>query len=234
MNIQLTRTPAETGFLAQFEAARETLPGSGSNWIAGLRNDAIEAFRQAGIPHRRIEEWKYTDLRSALSQVLPQALPTPDGDPVAVSEHFSSLERHRLVFANGYFRPDLSTLADLPAGVEVLGLAEAIASAPSWVRDNLDQITPDSRSGVFDLNTAFMAGGIALRIAPGTVVEHPIELAFVFAADATAVQTIRNLIVVGEGASATVLETFAAAPVSTTSPMPRPSWSWAIAPGSIM
>jgi Fe-S cluster assembly protein SufD len=30
------------------------------------RAEALELFRSAGVPHRRIEEWKYSDLRSAL------------------------------------------------------------------------------------------------------------------------------------------------------------------------
>jgi Fe-S cluster assembly protein SufD len=208
MNIQLARTPAESGFLTLFDEARDSLPGARSDWISGLRQDAIDAFRRAGIPHRRIEEWKYTDLRSALPQALPLALPVPAGGGVEPANYFAPIARHRLVFANGYLRPDLSTCSDLPDGVEVLGLAEAIAKAPSWVREHLDRIAPERRSGVFDLNTAFMAGGITIRVAAGVAVDRPIELAFVFTGDAPAVQAIRNLIMVEEGASATILETF--------------------------
>ena len=34
---------------------------------------AFETYERAGLPHRRIEEWKYTDLRALMREVLPLA-----------------------------------------------------------------------------------------------------------------------------------------------------------------
>ena len=31
-------------------------------WLDGRRADAIKAFHAKGVPHRRIENWKYSDL----------------------------------------------------------------------------------------------------------------------------------------------------------------------------
>ena len=41
-----------------------TLPGAGNAAITKLRDEAIAAFAARGLPNRRVEEWKYTDLRS--------------------------------------------------------------------------------------------------------------------------------------------------------------------------
>jgi Fe-S cluster assembly protein SufD len=35
-------------------------------WLEGRRADAVKVFQAKGVPHRRVEDWKYTDLRTAL------------------------------------------------------------------------------------------------------------------------------------------------------------------------
>jgi len=51
--------------------ARDRLPGAGK--VADSRRQAFEAWERAGLPHRRIEDWKYTDLRVLMREVLPLA-----------------------------------------------------------------------------------------------------------------------------------------------------------------
>ena len=46
------------GFLARYHGLRDRLPGD-----LATRDAAAEAFRRAGLPGRRVEAWKYTDLR---------------------------------------------------------------------------------------------------------------------------------------------------------------------------
>ncbi len=40
-----------------------------------IRADAFEAFMAKGLPNRRVEEWKYTDLRGLIRDVPPPAAP---------------------------------------------------------------------------------------------------------------------------------------------------------------
>ena len=56
------KTAAETALAESFVAARDRLPGPGT-----LRVAAFERFQAAGLPNRRVEEWKYTDLRALAS-----------------------------------------------------------------------------------------------------------------------------------------------------------------------
>src|ERR1700743_3737706 len=71
MNVVLAKT--ETGRVVEsvFSTARDRLPGKGK--VAEIRRQAFEAFERAGLPHRRIEEWKYTDLRALMREVRPLA-----------------------------------------------------------------------------------------------------------------------------------------------------------------
>ncbi len=81
MTVAVTRTKAEQAYSESFEAVAAKLPGGRA--VADARKAAIGAFAGLGFPHRRIEEWKYTDLRSALKEALPPAI--ADATPVTAS-----------------------------------------------------------------------------------------------------------------------------------------------------
>jgi len=72
MNLALAKNETGRAPSDSFAVARDRLPGTGR--VAEARRAAFEAYEAVGLPHRRIEDWKYTDLRAAMRDVLP----TPD------------------------------------------------------------------------------------------------------------------------------------------------------------
>ena len=77
MTVAATKTKAEQALTQSFEAIAAHLPGGRA--VAEVRKAAIGTFSALGLPHRRIEQWKYTDLRVALKEALPPAT----GEPVS-------------------------------------------------------------------------------------------------------------------------------------------------------
>src|SRR5216684_142412 len=77
MNVVVAKT--ETGRVLSdgFAIARDRLPGAAK--VLETRRQAFDAYERAGLPHRRIEDWKYTDLRMLMREVLPLAA-APDRD----------------------------------------------------------------------------------------------------------------------------------------------------------
>jgi len=71
MNVALAKTETGRALGDIFAIARDRLPGAGR--VAAARQQAFEAYERAGLPHRRIEDWKYTDLRVLMRKVLPLA-----------------------------------------------------------------------------------------------------------------------------------------------------------------
>jgi Fe-S cluster assembly protein SufD len=65
--VQQFTTKAEQELLDLYQQSADALPGNAA--IAALRKSAIETYAGLGLPHRRVEEWKYTDLRGALDSV---------------------------------------------------------------------------------------------------------------------------------------------------------------------
>jgi Fe-S cluster assembly protein SufD len=118
------RSAAETALAAAFASARTHLPGVGA-----MRETAFRRFEAVGLPHRRIEEWKYTDLRALMREAQPLA-PLPDAAAKARAGNagaaLAAVEARRLVFVDGAFAPDLSDLSPEP-GLTVGSLAQALA-----------------------------------------------------------------------------------------------------------
>src|SRR5258708_24504062 len=102
MNVALAKAGTERAPSDIVAVARDRLPGAGK--IAEARRQAFEAYERAGLPHRRIEEWKYTDLRVLMREVLP---PAPEPDAAALKRAAAALELHaiagvrRLVLGDG-------------------------------------------------------------------------------------------------------------------------------------
>src|ERR1700748_2451107 len=114
MSVVLAKTEPGRALSDIFAIARDRLPGTGK--VADARRQAFEAYERAGLPHRRIEDWKYTDLRMLMRQVLPSAA-APDA--AALKRAGAALKLHaiagvrRLVLVDGMFAPKLSETADL-------------------------------------------------------------------------------------------------------------------------
>jgi Fe-S cluster assembly protein SufD len=194
--------PGVAHFVDQFSRYAETLPGRGISWLSQLRRDAIERFVAGGLPTTRDEDWKYTSLRAVESRRFEAAAVPPSSVNVSALAGVALPDAHLMVFVDGRFRPDLSYGAHLPHGVLLADLGGLLAAPPDWLEPLLAE---DADGGFTALNTAFMADGACLRLAPGTELAMPLQLLFVTAGANLAVQP-RNLIVAGAGSRATIVE----------------------------
>jgi len=111
MNAEVTpiKTAAETALADTFTRRKAALPGGRE--VAGLREAAFRRFERSGLPHRRVEEWKYTDLRALMRDSKPLA-EAPDAGAKAAAKSagaiLAGLKAHRIVIVDGCFVPELS------------------------------------------------------------------------------------------------------------------------------
>src|SRR5690349_11926688 len=116
-------------FEEDFAQHSAQLPGAGLPWLDARRRTAMQAFAKTGVPTRRVEAWKYTDLANALdSDLEPTA--RVDGD-IDVESPFGSTGA-RLVFVDGFLRGTMSA-----NGMEIVDLGALDADTPRWVADHL-------------------------------------------------------------------------------------------------
>ncbi len=207
MNAEVTpiKTAAETALAQEFAQARGRLPGG--NAVAAQRAAAFDVFAKQGLPHRRVEEWKYTDLRALMRDAKPLAAP-PDAMARANAKTAGALvgdvETRRLVFVDGAFVPELSDTANLEEGVLIGSLADALAGGDPLLPDHLGKLAP-AKDPAVALNTALMGDGAIIRVTAGSTTRRPIHLLFVASATPAATFT-RSLVVVEDGARAMLIE----------------------------
>ena len=203
--VAVIKTGAETALAQAFAQARDRLPGDEA--IMARRNAAFDLFAKQGLPHRRIEEWKYTDLRALMRDAKPLASP-PDASAKARAKDagrvLGDLDARRLVFVDGAFVPELSDLRELEAGLVVGSLAQALADADRVVAARLGKLAPASDAAVA-LNTALMGDGAVIRVASGATIERPLHLLFV-ASEKPAATFTRSLVTIDHGARVMLIE----------------------------
>lgn len=199
------KTPAEQALSAAYAAARASLPGKGA--MAALREDAFKRFEAQGLPHRRVEEWKYTDLRALLREANPLAAP-PDATAKARAKEagkvLAGVDCRKLVFVDGAFVPELSDLASEP-GLTVGSLADSLAKGDALVATHVGK-TFATEDVAVALNTALMGDGAIIHVAAGTELKRPIHLVFAAGSDRPSAAFIRSLVVVEKGAKAVIIE----------------------------
>ena len=207
MNVAVIKTKAEQTLSQQFEANRAALPGAKA--VSALRAKAFGTFAGLGLPHRRVEEWKYTDLRQALKDVAP--LSVRDDTNVATRDldaalgPLAGLDAWRVVFVNGHFRKELSRL-DNVRGLDITSLAEALSASPDSVGESLARSTaPDSES-IIALNTALMTDGAVIRVAANAKLAKPLLVVHANAGKSARLVVSRHLLSAGAGAEGLVIE----------------------------
>lgn len=201
------RASAKGGFLD----THETLRGRGPAWLRALREEGLSRFDALGFPGPKDEEWRQTSVAPVARTTFSPAPASEDGGKGAERPLASSLGGPRLVLVNGRPSAALSSLESLPKGVSLGSLAQAIGKDES-VESTLGRIAPWRERPFAALNTALLDDGAFVSIAPGAVVDTPIEIVWVTvpSKDAPVAVHPRTLVLAGKGAEVRIVESFVA------------------------
>lgn len=198
------KTAAEQALSAQFAAAKAELPGALP--VRKLREDAFAGFEVRGLPHRRLETWRYTDLRGLLREARPLAESATVSAAVRTRVAALPAGGVRLVLVDGVFVPELSTLEGLPEGLSIHGLADALVSG----RDDLARVLSGPGVASTDaglmLNTALMRDGVFIEVAAGTELAQPVTILSLASGEEERAIFHRSVVLAGAGAKAKIVE----------------------------
>jgi Fe-S cluster assembly protein SufD len=202
-------------YLSSFRELEGRLAANSPSWLHEIRRAAMAGFAERGFPTTRQEEWRNTNVAPIAAVPFQRAttpLPHPQrGGELRILDHpLADLGCPRLVFINGRFAKQLSTLDALPKGVKAGSLAEALASEGKTLERHLARYATDYREHAFvALNTAFLEDGAFIEIPKGVVLEKPIYLLYV--SDPNGLPTVsypRNLIIAGRESQASIVEAY--------------------------
>ena len=211
----MSRNDNTERYVADFAALEQRLNGESGSAVHQIRRSAIDSFARLGFPTSRDEAWRHTNVAPLTRMELGPAGAGPrsevsreDLDPFTIG----GLECSRLVFLNGFFAPELSSLLGGPEGVVVGSLAAVLRDTPALAEPHLGGRAAGEEGGFAALNTAFMQDGAVIHVPENTELPDPVHLLYLAVPGPEAIASYpRNLIVAGAGSRASVIESYAAA-----------------------
>nr|MBA2735044.1 Fe-S cluster assembly protein SufD [Acidobacteriota bacterium] len=185
-------------------------------WVERLRESAFASFERLGFPTPRHEEWKYTNVAPIAKAKFDTAFDNPKDTAILDASQLQTFTYEealgsQLVFVNGVYRQELSSVEALPGGVAALDIADALKEEKyqDVIREQLARSADFNENAFTALNTAFLESGAFLFIPEGLQVESPVHLLFLSdGRDAPTVSFPRVLIVAERGSAATVIESY--------------------------
>lgn len=194
-------TAIKSEVIPYISAFRAGAAGAEPDWLRTRRAAAMEHFAELGFPTRRDEDWRFTNLRRLSQKPAAPAVPA-----AAAPRQLRDASAYRLGaptcrLVHGGER----TGGAPPPGVWFATVAETLASRPDLLKSAFDQTDLAGRQPFASLNAAMFKDGTVLAVDAGVVLEKPVEIVHLHDGGSYT----RNLIMLAEGAAATVLESHA-------------------------
>ena len=95
----MTEQPTRIRTKAEEALARHFASLAGDDPMRDIRATAFDAFMEKGLPHRRVEAWKYTDLRALMRDAPAPAASASPADmktALAGADIFAAMDRARI------------------------------------------------------------------------------------------------------------------------------------------
>src|SRR5665213_144331 len=185
-------------------------------FLSTVRQKGFDNFNGKGIPTYKNEEWKYSalnlaDLFKKEYQVTEDAkslqITKADIDEMRLPGFTKANE---LVFVNGKYIPELSTIRSSEEQLVIMPLEEAENGAyKEIVKEHLGKSALFINDGIHALNTSFIYGGVFIFAVKKQIIENPLYLYHISdARDNHILSQPRSLVYVDERAKLQMVETY--------------------------
>jgi Fe-S cluster assembly protein SufD len=138
---------------------------NGPEWLVQLREKAADAFAENGLPHRKVEAWKYTPLKRLEAKNPRAGAIAQAQNPVEFSTNILPGAQLSIDIVDGILPESLPAT---PPGVAVLPFSAALAEYEDRIRTLVESLDVSGAARAFTaLNTAFVDRGLVVHVAAG-------------------------------------------------------------------
>ncbi len=174
----------------------------GDSDFSEKRKAAWLFFKEQGLPTKKNEDWKFTNLHLKLSDVYNIELPDIK---IGRFPFIDSIDACRIVLVNGRLNKELSD--ELPEGITYLDTKDALSRAE--VSKKVGSIANTYENGILALNMALFNQLHVLYVSPKAIVSRPVHVYHTYAEEGNSLFVpYRMLVVAGKQSEATLVESF--------------------------
>ncbi len=207
MEVTTNKTNITDYFTSLYTSNLDELQHNSSDVVNHFRTKAFEEFNKLGIPHKKSESYKYTNVEPLLSNGYKPLL-KPQGLELNPEDVFRcdipELDTHVLILVNGFYYDHLNKDVDIQ-GV-VYGSFKQMAKAyPDVIKKHYDQYTGNINDGLVSLNTMLVQDGIFIHFPRNTVIEKPIQIVNLLISQQELMVQHRNLFIFDENSEGKII-----------------------------
>jgi Fe-S cluster assembly protein SufD len=178
-------------------------------WLVERRRAGLARFAELGLPTRRQENWRFTNLRTLEATGYPPQAGEITVEEAALAPYRIGGASHRIVLVNGRVSPALSAIGALPPGVYLAPLGTALRERADLAAALFDGSDAVANQPFAALNAAFAGDGFVLALEDGVALETPVEIVHLGHATGPHAAHTRNAIFAGRHSRASIVETHA-------------------------
>jgi len=173
------------------------------------RDDSFALFQKLGFPTSALENYKYTDLKEALSVdygLNVNRIKVPVNPYEVFSCDVPGIHSYLYFVVNDafYSLPDARN-STLPKGVIIGSLKEVASAHPELLKDYYGKLSTKKEDGLIAFNGAFAQDGFFMYVPKNVVMDRPVQLINILRSDVDFMANSHNLVILEEGAKAQLL-----------------------------
>lgn len=178
------------------------------DYMNDVRQKAIEKFEAKGIPSRKNEDYKYTDLRSVFQNDF-SVVPRYIEHNVDLHDVFRcdvpQLDTHVILLINGWYYGRNRRIGNFPDGVICSSLNHAANKHPEIVQKYYNQMAGESVDPMANLNTSLAKDGLFFYVPDNVTIEKPVQVINLLFAKENTLAIQRNMFVMGKNSEAKIV-----------------------------
>lgn len=203
------RTEQTPAILSKLDAWFEETIQAFSPDVQKIRHEALDRLKKIGLPHRKIEKWRNSQIKEALK--YDYYMYTQEFNTNLKEEDIFHCDVHDLdaftvnLYRGHYVYKDFP-IFKLGNGTIIGSLAAAFREYPDLVKAHFGKYFKEGEEKAFDLlNTALFLDGLFIYVPKNVKIEQPVQLINAVGREENAFVQNRNLVILEEGSELTLI-----------------------------
>ncbi len=201
MNIEKSKNLTKQDFVEIYKTNSNSLADN------EIKQKAVDFIAKNELPNKKHENWRKTNITPLLKHNFRKAEQKKLSESEFKKYRLVGQKANIIVFFNGYFVPEFSTIIDSKDVFIMSDMATAKNKYPEYFNKYFNKTNPQNENVFSAMNTAFAENGAFLVIKNNSLVENPIHIYNIEDGNGNKTASLlRNLIIAEKGSKAQIIE----------------------------